>query len=122
MIGPLFAQADAAPPAGGQPGAGEQQPFWISLMMWIPLGLLFYLFFMRPAQKQAAQQRDQLDSLKKGDRLVTKAGIYGSVVSVDKEAKKITLKIDESNNTKIDITLSSVDYLVGVPGDNAKST
>jgi preprotein translocase subunit YajC len=54
------------------------------------------------------KQQDLLAAIKKNDRVVTSSGIYGTVANVDREADRVTLKIDEASNAKITVTLSSL--------------
>jgi preprotein translocase subunit YajC len=54
------------------------------------------------------KQQDLLAAIKKNDRVVTSSGIYGTVASVDREADRVTLKIDEASNAKITVTLASL--------------
>ena len=105
----LLAEAEA--PADGQanPGSG--------LMSFLPAVLLaFALYFfmiLRPERRKQAAQRAQLEALKKNDRVVTIGGMYGVVMNVQKDADEVTLKIDETNNTKIRVTISSIARVLG---------
>jgi preprotein translocase subunit YajC len=54
-----------------------------------------------------------LGALKKNDRVVTVGGMYGVVTNVHFEADEVTLKVDESNNTKIRVTLGSIARVLG---------
>jgi preprotein translocase subunit YajC len=67
-----------------------------------------YLLLFRPERERVKKQQELLATLKKNDRVVTASGIYGTVAAVDREADRITLKIDEATNTKLTVTLSSV--------------
>jgi preprotein translocase subunit YajC len=52
------------------------------LSMWIMLALIFgvmWLFMIRPQRKQQKELQAFRDSLKKGDKVVTIGGIYGTV-------------------------------------------
>ncbi len=51
--------------------------------------------------------------MKKNDRVVTIGGMYGVVMNVQKDADEVTLKIDETNNTKIRVTISSIARVLG---------
>lgn len=104
----LFAQGDA-PAAGGDAPA---PPGFTQFMPLIMIGVLGYFLLIRPQSKQAAKLREQINELKSGDKVVTKSGIYGTVMNVDQQKNRMTLKIDEANNTKIDIVLSSIDYVI----------
>jgi preprotein translocase subunit YajC len=112
----LFADGAAAPAAGD----GQPTPNIISQVApLVVIGVLGYFLLIRPQSKQAAKLREQINELKSGDKVVTKSGIYGTVMNVDKQKNRMTLKIDESNNTKIDIVLSSIDYVID---DKVKET
>ncbi|OHB48524.1 MAG: preprotein translocase subunit YajC [Planctomycetes bacterium GWF2_41_51] len=67
--------------------------------------VLYFIMFRGPKKRQ--QQQDQMvKALKKNDRVQTIGGIFGTVLEVGDT--EITLKIDESNNTKIKILPSAV--------------
>ncbi len=53
------------------------------------------------------------DNLKRNDRVVTAGGLYGTVSAVDRDGDRVTLKVDESNNIKLDVTLGSVLRVLG---------
>lgn len=78
--------------AGTQPAGG-------GMSMWIMLALIFvvmWFFMIRPQRKQQKELQNFRDSLKKGDKVVTVGGIYGTVdeikegsvlIIVDKDVK-----------------------------------
>jgi preprotein translocase subunit YajC len=112
--------ADAAKPEGaGGEAQGQPVPGFMNYLPMIAIAVLGYFLLIRPQSKQAAQLREQISALKSGDKVVTKSGIYGTVMNVDTQKNRMTLKIDEANNTKIDIVLSSIDYVVD---DKVKET
>jgi preprotein translocase subunit YajC len=67
-----------------------------------------YLLLFRPERERVKKQQELLSGLKKNDRVVTASGIYGTVAAVDRDADRVTLKVDESTNSKLTVTLSSV--------------
>lgn len=77
-----------------------------TLIMFAPIIILFYFLILRPQQKQEKLRRSMIAALKKNDRVLTSAGIYGTVVSIDSNEDRMVLKVGE--NTKIDMTRSSV--------------
>ena len=78
-----------------------------------PLILLaFYLILIRPQQRKEQEQKGLLSGLKKDDRVVTIGGIYGVVTNVRRDVDRITLKVDESNNTKIDVTVGAIARII----------
>ncbi len=79
------------------------------LVQFLPLILIFvvmYLFLMRGPRKQQQKHKQMVQSLSKNDRVRTIGGIFGTVVDV--KGDEVTLKIDESNNTKIRVSTSAI--------------
>jgi len=74
----------------------------------IAIAAAAYLLLFRPERERLKKQQELLSSIKKNDRVVTSAGIYGTVAAVDRDADRVTLKIDESTNSKLTVTFSSV--------------
>ena len=88
-----------------------------------PLILLaFYLILIRPQQRKDQEQRGLLSGLKKDDRVVTIGGIYGVVTHVRRDVDRITIKVDESNNTKIDVTVGAIARIISDDGGGEKAT
>jgi preprotein translocase subunit YajC len=81
-------------------------PFTGLLPMMILLGAVIYFVMIRPQSKERKQREQMLSALKKNDRVVTIGGILGTVVSVKDD--EVTLKVDESNNTKIPFLRSAI--------------
>ena len=90
----MFAILQAAPAAGQQGGGWS---------MWIMLALIFvvmWFFMIRPQRKQQKELQNFRDSLKKGDKVVTIGGIYGTVC----EIKEGSVLIEVDNNVKIRVS------------------
>ena len=80
--------------------------------MLVPFVLIFAVFYfivILPAKKQQKQKEAMISALKKGDRVITTGGIYGTVSAV--EDTSLLLKISE--NTKIRVSKSAVGSPVG---------
>ena len=69
------------------------------LPMFAVMGLIFYFLLIRPQSKEKKKRAQMLSQIKKNDRVVTIGGIVGTVATVKED--EVTLKVDESNNTKI---------------------
>ena len=83
-----------------QAAAGQQGGGW---QMWIMLALIFvvmWFFMIRPQRKQQKELQNFRDSLKKGDKVVTIGGIYGTVC----EIKEGSVLIEVDNNVKIRVS------------------
>jgi len=80
-----FLQAAGTQPAGG------------GLSMWIMLALIFvvmWFFMIRPQRKQQKELQNFRDSLKKGDKVVTIGGIYGTVDEIKPDSVLIIVDKD----------------------------
>lgn len=96
---PVLAQG-AAPAAGGNEG------LLAPLMIFLPMLVVFYLLIIRPQQQQEKRRRLMVSALKKNDRVLTAAGIYGTVLSLDAQDDRMVLRTGD--NTKLEVTRSSV--------------
>ncbi len=79
---------------------GASQPGMIAQM--IPLVLIivvFYLFLILPQQKQRKKHKEFIESLKRGDKVITSSGIYGTITKVND--REFVLEISEGVNIKI---------------------
>jgi preprotein translocase subunit YajC len=73
----------------------------------VPFVLIFAVFYfivIMPAKKQQKKKDAMIAALKKGDRVVTNGGIYGSVAAV--EDQSLLLKVAE--NVKIRVAKSAI--------------
>ncbi|WP_243371910.1 preprotein translocase subunit YajC [Geotalea sp. SG265] len=95
MFGLAFAMGT---PAGG-PTAGGGQSALMNLVPLIFMFAIFYFLLIRPQQKKAKEHRALLDSLKKGDQVVTAGGLHGKVTAIDENI--VTLEIATGVNVKI---------------------
>ena len=83
---------------------------------WVPLviiGVLFYFMLIRPERVRRVQLQQMLDNLKKNDRVLTAGGILGTVVNVQQGSDEITIKVDESTNTKLRVLYSAITRVLG---------
>ena len=90
------------------PGTRKPSPFGGS-SSWIFIGLMFvvmYFLLFRGPRKKQQQHKQMVQSLGKNDRVQTIGGIIGTVVDIKDD--EITLKVDESNNTKIKVSPSAI--------------
>jgi len=102
---PLFAQV-AQPAQGAKPA--DNGNFWVQVLPWLWLPLLLYFILLRPQQQQERKRKDLIAALKKNDRVLTAAGIYGTVVSVDADADKVVLRVDDDRGVKLAFSRSSI--------------
>lgn len=81
----------------------------LSLVPFLLIFIIFYFLLIRPQQQKQKQQRALLDALKKGDKVVTTSGIWGTITNLGKET--ITLQI--ADNTKIKMQRDNISRVRG---------
>jgi preprotein translocase subunit YajC len=85
--------------AQGTGGAGSGSGTLLQLIPFVLIFIIFYFLLILPQQKRQKQQKALLDNLKKGDKVITASGIWGTVANLGKAT--VTLQI--ADNTKIKI-------------------
>ncbi len=102
--------------AMGQDGSqAGQAGGLVSFLPIIILFAIFYFLLIRPQQKKAKEHRDMIAGLKKGNRVITSGGIYGTIQTIDES----TIGLEIAEKIKIKISRSSVAGLVS-EGDAAQ--
>jgi len=88
------------------PATGPSQTTALIAQMVPILGIVVIMYFLliRPQQQRAAELSKLQTGLAKGDRVLTQAGIYGTVIGVDGD--KVVLRVDE--NVKLEFTKASI--------------
>ena len=93
--------------AFAQEAAPEQQQGGI--MSFLPLILLFvvmWLFFIRPKNKEMKKMEEMRKALKKGDKVITTAGILGTVTNIDETGTTVTVRT--ASTTLIEFEKSAI--------------
>jgi len=89
----------------GQPASGI-----LGFLPIVLIGFVFYIFILRPQFKQRKQHENALSELKKGDKIITRGGLYGKIVNFNgKDDSKVT--IDAGSGVKLNIARS---YIAGL--------
>lgn len=95
--------------AAAQPAPAGSGSFWIMILAMIAV---MYFFMWRPESKRRKQMEDFRKGLKKGDKVITAGGIYGTV----KEVHETSLLIEVDSNVTLRIDKNMV---AGAPMQNA---
>jgi len=69
-----------------------------SILLLVATFAIFYFLLIRPQQKKEKDRQAMVNSLQKGDRVITTGGIYGVVVSVNNDI--VVLKIGQSTSVE----------------------
>ena len=100
---------DAAEAAAAEPPKGgffDTMGFMFPALMAVML--LYFLMTARPKDKAQAKASELLANLKKNDQVVTAGGILGTVVNYRSDAEYVTIRVDDSNNTRMQVLAKSV--------------
>ena len=100
--------ASCVPPGGDTGGSGGKSSGGFGGFQFVFLGLMilvFWMFFIRPQAKKAKNQKTFIQNLGKGDKIVTIAGIHGTINKVNDDG---TLNIEVSPGSYLKIEKSAI--------------
>jgi preprotein translocase subunit YajC len=86
------------------PGGGGFQFIFLGGMI-----LVFWLFFIRPQAKKAKLQKTFIDNMGKGEKIVTIAGIHGTINKVNEDGT-ISLETSPGSYLKIEKSAISMEW------------
>jgi len=98
-------------------GDGSTQSLIGSFIPFIAVILIFYFLIIRPQSKKRKETEKMLGALKKGDKIVTIGGIYGTVQNV----KETTVIIKVDDNVKLEFLRSAVSSVVSSSNKEEKA-
>ncbi|MCI1640706.1 MAG: preprotein translocase subunit YajC [Bacteroidales bacterium] len=99
----LLLQAGAA----SKPQGGSQLGFWLVIIL---VFVVMWLFLIRPQRKQQKELEKFRAALKRGDKVVTVGGIYGTVDEIKDGDKSILIKVDGDVKLRVDKNSLVRDY------------
>jgi preprotein translocase subunit YajC len=93
----------APPPNGG--GGGSM---YSTIIMFGAIFLIFYFMIIRPQQKRAKDREKLLSNMQKGDKVITSAGLHGTIVHIDEK----TVLLQVSDNVKLKYERSAIATII----------
>ena len=97
--------------SAGSTGAG-----FAAFLPFLLIGIIFYFLILRPQSKQKQQHKTMLNNLKKGDKVLTRGGLYGKIVNFQGKNDHI-ITLDIGSDMKTNIARS---YVVGLADKNSQ--
>ena len=76
------------------------------IMPFAAIFLIFYFLVLRPQSTKRKETKAYLESLQKGDKVVTIGGMHGVITAIREDANTLTLKVDD--DTKIEFDKAAV--------------
>ena len=90
--------------AGAEGGAAQQGGLMGMLFPLAIFVLIFYFFIIRPQKKRDKQQKNMIDSIARGDQIITIGGFYGTV----REVRDDSFQIEIAEGVRVTILKSAV--------------
>ncbi|AEC01448.1 preprotein translocase subunit YajC [Parasphaerochaeta coccoides] len=91
--------------ASGSPSGGSSIPTLVTFGL---VAFIFYFMIIRPQRKRDKEAKNMIAAIKKGDRVVTIGGIYGTIVTVKENT--VVLKVDD--NARLEFAKSAISSVV----------
>jgi len=113
--GPLVAQAADGDGGGGGGGLFSMLPALIGIVV------IFYFLMIRPERRKQKQHQAMLTEMKKNDRVETIGGIRGTVTNVQRDLDEITIKVDESTNTRLRMRVGAIARVITEESETGKA-
>ena len=106
-------------PLPAQSGSGSPTPslFGNPMVFLVLMVVMMYFVLIRPQQLRTKQQAKMLAALKSGDKVVTAAGLVGTVITIKEKDKTVTLR---SGDAKFEVTKASITEVL--PADVSNPT
>lgn len=93
---------------GGQAGEAQGGGMIQMLFLFVSFIAIFYFLILRPQQKRQKEHQKLLESLTKGDRVLTSGGMYGTVIGIKDDI--VVLKVGE--DVKIEFSRASIQAVI----------
>lgn len=89
--------------------ATTTQQGWVTVALYFGVFLvIFYVFIIMPRKKQEKKHDSVLESLKRGDKIVTIGGIRGEISKV----KEDTIMVKVADNTDIEFVKKAISHKI----------
>ena len=93
---------------GDQKGGASSTLIMMGLMI-----VVFWMFMIRPQAKKAKKQKEFINNLQKGDKIVTTAGIHGTVNKVNDDGT-LMLEVSPGSYIKIERSALSMEWTANI--------
>ena len=90
-------------------GSGQQGGLMAQLMPFILILFIVYFLMIRPQMKRQKEKQNMLESLQKGDKVVTSGGIHGTITGFKEKNSTVILTVDK--HVKLTVSKSAISGL-----------
>ena len=82
------------------PAASSAAGTFLSFAPFLAIMVLFYFLMIYPQGKEKKKREEMLNGIQRGDRVLTRGGIYGTVADIKEQI--LIVKINENNKVEIE--------------------
>lgn len=93
-----------------QQAPGGMESILSSIVPFLLIIVIFYFLILRPQQKRQKERVKLLESIKKGDKVITAGGLHGTVEGLEDK----TLLVKVADNVKLKMERSAITTIIGV--------
>ena len=87
-------------------GQAQQGGGIAAFLPFILIMFIIYFLMIRPQTKRQKEKDEMRKNIKKGDKIITMGGIYGTVQGIKEKNRRAVIKVD--NNTNITINMTAI--------------
>ena len=104
-----------------QPGSSSSGSGIFNILFIVGIFGVMYFFMIRPQAKKAKDQKGFIESLQKGDKIVTVAGMHGRISRINENG---TVEVEIDTNTKVVMERSgiSMEYTKAIQQNQPQKT
>jgi len=81
---------------------------WTTIAFFFLFFIILYFFMIRPQSKKAKDQKNFLNEIKAGDKIVTIGGVHGKILKVEDDT--YLLEVDSNTKVRIEKSVISLDF------------
>jgi preprotein translocase subunit YajC len=79
-----------------------------ALLPFLIMFAVLYFLLIRPQQKRTKEHKALLEKLKKGDRVITNSGLFGTIVNFNEKNKSVVLNVGVQDTVKLEVLRSAI--------------
>lgn len=108
-----------ADPARTQPRPSDGPSQFLPLILLLVIAV-FWIFMTSSQRKEKKRRQAMLDNLKKGDKVLTIGGIFGSIVEIRDQGQEILVKVDENTNARLRFSRNAIQSVIEDKAEKAE--
>lgn len=89
-------------------GASDAAPSWMQFLPIVGMVAIFWFLIIRPQMKKQKEHAAKIESVKKGDQVVTAGGVLGKVIKVDDDYAELEI----SQGVRVKVVKSTIGDIV----------